>query len=295
MSKPAFLGIDWGTTNRRVHVLGADGFLLTTQADDKGVLSLTRDQFPAEIAALRARFGDLTVIAAGMVGSARGWVEVPYLPCPVTLGELAGRLCWVEPGRTAIVPGVAIADPLRPEVMRGEEVQILGAVQAGLVPPDALLCQPGTHSKWATLSGGTLTGFRTAMTGELFALLRRHSLLSGLLDGPVEPGPDFDAGLALAMQGAPLGRLFGERAAALLGLRDPASVAARVSGLLIGGDVAEQGLAPGQPVHLLADGMLARLYATAIGAAGGTVHPVSSQAAFLAGIIRICLHQNLWS
>lgn len=287
MSKPAFLGIDWGTTNRRVHVIGTDGSLVATQADDKGVLSLTREQFPAEIAALRARFGDLAVIAAGMVGSARGWVEVPYLPCPATLPDLASRLYWVEPGRTAIVPGVAVADPARPEVMRGEEVQILGAVQAGLVPPDALLCQPGTHCKWATLSGGSLAGFRTAMTGELFALLRRHSLLSGLLDVPVAPGADFDAGLALAMQGARLGRLFGERAATLLGLRQPEQVAARVSGLLIGGDVAEQALAPGQPVHLLADGGLARLYAMAIAAAGGAVHPVSSQAAFLAGITSI--------
>lgn len=289
MSKPAFLGIDWGTTNRRVHVMGTDGSLLATQVDDRGVLSLTREQFPVEIAALRDRFGDLAIIAAGMVGSARGWVEVPYLACPVTLSDLASRLHWVEPGRTAIVPGAAIADPARPEVMRGEEVQILGALQAGLVPPDALLCQPGTHCKWATLSGGALTGFCTAMTGELFALLRRHSLLSGLLDGPVEPGADFDAGLALAVKGAPLGRLFGERAATLLGLRQPAQVAARVSGLLIGGDVAEQALAPGQPVHLLADGGLARLYAAAIAATGGVVHPVSSQAAFLAGI------SSIWS
>lgn len=283
----AFIAVDWGTTNRRCHAIDTQGVVIASERDGRGILSVPPGGFADEVAGIRARLGDLPVLCAGMVGSTRGWAVAPYVPCPATIGALADGLIWVEPGRTAIVPGVATGAAAAPDVMRGEEVQLLGAVAAGLAPADALLCQPGTHSKWATIADGAITGFATAMTGELFALLRAHSLLSDYMTGTVTDGPAFREGLALAAEGAPLTVLFGERAGALLGRTAPEDVAARVSGLLIGQDVAERRLAPGTPVHILAEPGLGDLYAAAVTAAGGTAIAVDGHAAFVAGITAI--------
>jgi 2-dehydro-3-deoxygalactonokinase len=287
VSEPAFIAVDWGTTNRRCHAVAADGSVIASLRDGRGILSVAPGGFAEEVAGIRARLGDLPVLCAGMVGSTRGWTTVDYVPCPATIDALAAALAWVEPGRTAIVPGVATGIGDRPDVMRGEEVQVLGAVAAGLAPADALLCQPGTHSKWATVAGAAITGFATAMTGELFAMLRQHSLLADFMTGTVADGPAFRAGLALARDAMPLTALFGERAGAVLGRSDPADVAARVSGLLIGQDVAEHRLAPGTPVHILAEPGLGDLYATAVYEAGGVPVAVDSHAAFIAGITAI--------
>jgi 2-dehydro-3-deoxygalactonokinase len=110
---------------------------------------------------------------------------------PSGAAEIAGALHEVAP-RTWIVPG--LSDP-RGDVMRGEEVQLLGAVSAGLAPADALLCQPGTHCKWARMRDGAVAAFSTSMTGEMFALLKQHSLLAEFLGGPVADGPALPAGL----------------------------------------------------------------------------------------------------
>lgn len=277
-----FLAIDWGTTNRRIYRIGEDGTVAETTRDDRGTLSIAQADWPAEIAHIRARFGDLPIVAAGMIGSTRGWREAPYVDCPAGLGDLAAALFSVEPGRTAIVPGVA--DRTAPDVMRGEEVQLLGAVAAGLAPPNALLCQPGTHCKWATMEDGRIAGFRTAMTGELFAMLRDRSLLSDYLGGAAAPDADFAAGVALAQQGRLLTNLFRERARAVLDPAARAATAARTSGLLIGSDVVEQRLAPGQTVHVLADPVLGALYGLAIAQVGAVAVPVDSHAAFVAGM-----------
>ena len=286
MGEASFLAIDWGTTNRRVYAIDADGVVVATERDDHGVLAIAPGAFAAELAGIRARFGDKPVLCAGMVGSVRGWVEIPYLPCPADLGALARALHWVESG-TAIVPGLSVVAGGRGDVMRGEEVQLLGSVAAGLAPPDALLCQPGTHCKWVRMKDGTVDSFRTTMTGEMFALLRGHSLLADFLTGAVADGAAFREGVAAAGDGALLTRLFGVRADALLGLRAGKDSAAFVSGLLIGSDVREQRLGRGQAVHVLADPALGELYATAISLAGGRAVAVDSQAAFVAGITAI--------
>jgi 2-dehydro-3-deoxygalactonokinase len=286
MGEPAFLAVDWGTTNRRVYAIDADGAVVATERDDRGVLAIAPGEFAAELAGIRERFGDRPVLCAGMVGSVRGWVAVPYLQCPADLDALARALHWVEP-RTAIVPGLSIVDGGRGDVMRGEEVQLLGSVPAGLAPPDALLCQPGTHCKWAWMADGRVDRFRTTITGEMFALLREHSLLADFLKGEVTDGAAFREGVAAADDATLLTRLFGVRADGLLGLRAREDAAAFVSGLLIGSDVREQALAPGQAVHVLADPALGSLYATAITLAGGCAAPVDSQAAFVAGITAI--------
>ena len=171
--------------------------------------------------------------------------------------------------------------------MRGEEVQLLGAVAAGLAPADALLCQPGTHCKWAQMANGMIADFRTTLTGELFALLRQHSLLAETIGGPVSNGAAFRAGLADAASGGLLTDLFGVRASRLLGLRAAEDCASYASGLLIGSDVAEQNIPAGATVHLLASGDLASLYGAAIEAAGAQVVAVDSHVAFVAGITAI--------
>ena len=279
-----FLAVDWGTTNRRVYRIGANGTVEADEQDGRGILSVTPGAYPAETLAIRARFGDLPMLCAGMVGSNRGWRETPYLPCPIGLDALADAPSWVEPARTAILPGVATFGE-RADVIRGEEVQLLGAVSAGLAPPDALLCQPGTHCKWAEMGGGRLQSFVTAMPGELFALLKAHSLLAPQLAGAVEANAAFLEGVADAGPDL-LSRLFGVRAASLLGRRADDDAAAYASGLLIGTDVRARDLA-GRDVHVLADPALGALYQAAVGAVGGNAVEVDSRAAFVAGIVAI--------
>jgi 2-dehydro-3-deoxygalactonokinase len=236
--------------------------------------------FASEIAAIRAELGELPVLLAGMVGSARGWVNVPYLPCPAGLSDLARALHYIDT-RTAIVPG--LCDPAG-DVMRGEEVQLLGALSAGLVPDEALLCQPGTHCKWARMRDGKVASFATAMTGELFALLKGHSLLSDFLGGEVSDNAAFREGVRAGLSGRLTSQLFGVRAAALLGQRSADDSAAYASGLLIGHDVAGEDLAQGAPVFILADPHLGALYASAVSLAGGRPQRIDSHACFVAGI-----------
>jgi 2-dehydro-3-deoxygalactonokinase len=280
----AFLAVDWGTTNRRVFAID-HGAVVSTERDDRG--AATVDDFPAEVAAIRARFGDGPMLLAGMVGSTIGWRAVPYIPAPAGLDALAAGLHEVAPG-VRIVPGVSYRDDAHADVMRGEEVQLLGAVAAGSVPADALLCQPGTHCKWATLAAGRIVRFTTAMTGELFALLRAHGLLAPQLGGIVENGAAFRAGVAEGARRDIAASLFAIRAAGLLGVRDDADAAAHASGLLIGADVAAR-LAEAQhdSVHVLADPMLGGLYVAAIETLGHRAVLVDSHAAFVAGITRI--------
>ncbi|KQS02218.1 2-oxo-3-deoxygalactonate kinase [Sphingomonas sp. Leaf357] len=284
-SRGPFLAVDWGTTNRRVYRV-VEGVVEQTERDDRGIVAVGQGGFASDVAAIRTRMGDLPMLCAGMVGSNRGWINVPYAECPADLAALADKVVWVEPGRTAIVPGVALRTAGHADVMRGEEVQLLGAVAVGLVPGDAVLCQPGTHCKWATVTGGAITQFATAMTGELFALLHKHSLLAAQMTDSVEPGPDFLRGVADAADDALLTRLFGVRADFVTGLREDAGAASYVSGLLIGTDVRAQHLG-GRDIFLLADPNLGALYAAAIAAAGGRAHMIDSQAAFVGGITSI--------
>ncbi|WP_439569588.1 2-dehydro-3-deoxygalactonokinase [Sphingopyxis sp.] len=280
----SFLAVDWGTTNRRVFRIDA-GAVAETERDDRGAASV--EDFPGEVAAIRGRFGDLPMLLAGMVGSTVGWRTVPYALAPAGIEDLAEKLLWID-DRTAIVPGVACRGDGRADVMRGEEVQLLGAVAAGMVPADAMLAQPGTHCKWATMTGGRIAGFTTAMTGELFALLRRHSLLAATLTTEVELGDAFRGGLAEGARRDLSASLFAIRAASVLGLRGDADAASFASGVLIGADVAARlADSPFDQVHILADPTLGGLYAAAVAAHGREPVVVDSHTAFAEGAIAI--------
>lgn len=278
----SFLAVDWGTTNRRAYLI-EDGRAVRSERDDRGVTAIAPGGFAAEVAAIRQDFGDLPMLLAGMVGSNIGWRLAPYAAAPAGIAELICNLLWIDQ-RTAIVPGIATAD----DVMRGEEVQLLGAVEARLVPPDALLCQPGTHCKWAEMEEGKVARFTTAMTGELFALLRSHGLLAAQLGGAVTNGDAFRAGVEEGKRCDLAASLFRIRAAKLFGLRGDADAASFASGLLIGADVAAR-LADRRHelVHILADPELGGLYAAAIEAQGAAAMIVDSHAAFEVGIIAI--------
>lgn len=282
--KGPFIAVDWGTTNRRCYLIENDR-VIRRERDDHGVLSLSVDDYAQEVRTIRARFGDLPILCAGMVGSNRGWHEIHYVEAPADLPAIASHASWVAPG-VAILPGVSLLTTGRVDVMRGEEVQFLGAVAAHLVPPTALLCQPGTHCKWAWISAGILRDFTTAMTGELFALLKNHSLLSSYLGDPIDDGAAFHEGIADASRHDLLASLFSVRAASLLGRRPEQDMASYVSGLLIGSDVSVR-VSPGIEIYLLADAQLGGLYAAAITELGGKAHLIDSHAAFTAGIMAL--------
>jgi len=271
-----FIAVDWGTTNRRAYLIEG-GEVVATERDELGILSVPAGGFPAAVADLRARHGGLPMLLAGMVGSNRGWHDAGYVAAPAGIADIAARLVSPEDG-VAIVPGVCRDSDGRQDVMRGEEVQLLGAVAAGLAPADALLCQPGTHAKWAVMKSGALADFYTAMTGEMFAMLKAHSLIGAEMTGEVDADDEFVRGVEASADNDLLAALFGVRA--------PGAAAAYVSGLLLGTDCRAR-IGAGQTVHLLADGLLARLYSAAIATVGGEAVVVDSHASFVAGITRI--------
>ena len=278
-----FIAVDWGTTNRRAWRIES-GAVREEFEDGRGVLSVAKAEFPTAVAEIRERLGDHPMLMAGMIGSNRGWAEAPYVPCPADLAAIAESLAWAESGRTAIVPGLSSADP--PDVMRGEEVQILGAVATGMIPGDCLVCHPGTHNKWAVVAGGRLVRFHTVMTGEMFSLLKEHSILSDLLVDEMGLDDAFRAGVSRGLEGNALtAELFSVRAGVLLGRRRREDATDFISGLLIGTDVAASlGEADEGEVFVMGRPDLTRLYAAAIAIAGREAREVNGEAAFLAGI-----------
>jgi 2-dehydro-3-deoxygalactonokinase len=243
--QPALLALDWGTSSLRAGLLCADGRALESRQRPWGLLHLPEGGF---VAALQGIAGDwlaaapgLPAIAAGMVGSAQGWREAPYVEVPADAEALAGRLLRFEawPGVTLhVVPGVRRGGA-RPDVMRGEETQIVGLLgpQAGA---DMRLVLPGTHSKWVRVDQGRIVDFHTYMTGELFALLRTHSILGRPAQAASggEPSDDaFDAGVKAVRDGGPAGAsalLFSARTRVLTGQLPAAHSLDYLSGLLVG-------------------------------------------------------------
>jgi 2-dehydro-3-deoxygalactonokinase len=279
------IAVDWGTTNRRAYRLDRSGRCDDEFEDGQGVLSIAPGGFPDAVGEIRRRLGDLPLLLAGMVGSNRGWVEAPYVSCPAGLDDLAASLAW--PGeREAIVPGVSFVASGRADVMRGEEVQLLGAVAGGHVPADALVCHPGTHNKWVAVEGGSIASFRTVMTGELFNLLRQHSILADLLKADAEPRDAFRRGVRHGLDENDLtSELFAVRARVLLGEARREDAASYTSGLLIGCDV-RVGLAGNNAATVTVMGRpeLTRLYAAAIREAGGEPNELDGEQSFLSGI-----------
>lgn len=283
-----FIAVDWGTTNRRAYLIDSSGACADEFEDGKGALSVPKGEFPGAVAEIRERLGDLPLLLAGMAGSNRGWVDAPYLPCPVGIDDLVKNLVWAGE-REAIIPGVSFIGQGRADVMRGEEVQLLGGVAAGLINPEGFVCHPGTHNKWALLRRGRIHTFGTVMTGELFNLLKEHSILADLLQGPIEPNEAFKRGVRRSMAREMLpAALFGVRASVLLGQTSKDDAPSFTSGLLIGADVRIGLTWPASArIGVIGRPELTRLYAAALAEAGRESIELDGERCFLAGIQKI--------
>lgn len=287
--KHGHIAVDWGTTNRRAYLVDPTGRLLDQFEDGLGVTSVEVGGFERAVADIRSRLGDLPMVMAGMIGSNRGWREAPYVPCPAGLDQLAGAIVWMDDKRTGIVPGVCQTGSAGADVMRGEEVQVFGAIAGQMVPADGVICHPGTHAKWIVTAQAQITMFRTMMTGELFGLLVKHSILADLIAGEVTRGEAFAAGVDEALAGGDvLSGLFRIRARHLLGAgagMNDGDEASYASGLLIGSDIqAGLKMAGDREVALIGRPELCDLYAAALGRAGRASTSLDGSAAFLAGI-----------
>jgi 2-dehydro-3-deoxygalactonokinase len=284
-----FIAVDWGTTNRRAYWIDRHGTCVSEFEDEWGVLAVPPGGFPAAIEDICSQLGDLPLLLAGMVGSTRGWVEAPYVGCPAGLDDLAGQLCWVDPGRVAIVPGLSIDTEGHADVMRGEEIQMFGALAAGLIPATSLVCHPGTHNKWVTISKGRINTFRTVMTGEMFNLLREGGILADLVNGDVAVNDAFRAGVRRGLEAPVLtAELFSVRAGVLLGKMSREAAPSFTSGLLIGLDLSVGlGLAEASDVMIMGRPELTSLYAAGAAEAGRSTREIDGAAAFLAGAVAI--------
>lgn len=252
-AQPALIGLDWGTSSLRGYLLSMDGSVLAAVTRPWGIQHLPAGGFPEAFTAVtgawRSRDPALPVVAAGMVGSRQGWREVPYVECPADAAAIAHGMVpfAAEVGLIRLVPGVIQRSPL-PNVLRGEETQIMGALtgEPGLVD-DSLIVLPGTHSKWVTIRSGRITSFDTYMTGELFAILRDHSLLGRPAREAADDHADaatkaaaFQRGIALALESGPAGvgsRLFTARSLYLTGELRPEVTLDYLSGLIVGEEV----------------------------------------------------------
>jgi 2-dehydro-3-deoxygalactonokinase len=272
MSAVFFIATDWGTSSLRVWLLGTDGAVLGESRSDEGVDGLARVAFEACLGRHVDRLGEaargLPVVMCGMVGARNGWCEAPYLPIPSPLSMLAQHAMPVPATAfdARILPGLVRRDADAPDVMRGEETQLLGFIAAAPMFT-GLVCLPGTHCKWVRMRAGGVEDFRTTMTGEIYRLLAQHSILRHVVTAgaPIAPdAPEFvrAAAAALARPEALLHTLFSVRAASLVMGLSADAAAARLSGLLIGSEIgaALRNVAPGTPVRLIASGPLATLY-----------------------------------
>ena len=283
---PALLAVDWGTSALRGALLAADGSVLAEHAAPRGLLSVQPGgwaaAFEAEFGTWLAAHPGLPCLMAGMVGSRQGWVEAPYCACPANLADLAARLCWVQPGRVAIVPGLSVEVDGLPDVMRGEETQVFGTL-ALLGLSQATLVLPGTHSKWVTVQGGRITHFATHMTGEVYALLRQQSILARTLpaDDAAWVVEAFDRGVAQAQApGGLLHHLFAVRALSLFDRQDGPWLASYLSGLLIGDELRAQVLPDGQAVVAVGSALLTDRYRRALVQQGHPVSQLGTEAAW---------------
>jgi 2-dehydro-3-deoxygalactonokinase len=267
------IGVDWGTSSLRAYRIGADGRALERRSVPLGIVAVTNGNFAAvlehEIRPWLSQ-GETRVLLCGMIGSRQGWREASYVPCPAGAADLAAALVDVpfDWAQVKLVPGLSAVDPDGvPEVMRGEETQIVGVPTA--LGAAGIACLPGTHSKWASIANGRVAHFRTFLTGETFAALRDHTILGRMMRGEATDAAAFDRGLARARaDGGLLHHLFGVRTLGLFGQLAEEAAASYLSALLIGHEI-QAALPQRAYVHLIGATGLCMLYARAIEQAGG--------------------------
>jgi 2-dehydro-3-deoxygalactonokinase len=280
------IGVDWGTSSFRAFRLARDGAIRDRKSGPRGIMAVPDGRFAdtlrEEIGPWLAS-GERHVVLCGMVGSRQGWVEAPYVRCPAGAAEIADALVDIpfDWAQVKVVPGLASVDIAGvPELMRGEETQLAGAL--AMLGSSGWACLPGTHSKWAQVEAGRIVAFSTHLTGEAFSALRGHTILGRMMrDGTTEPAA-FDQGVARsAAAGGLLHHLFGVRALGLTGGLSESGAASYLSGLLIGHEAraALADMPAGTVVHVIGTPELTAIYARAIELCGGIAERVNGEAA----------------
>jgi 2-dehydro-3-deoxygalactonokinase len=295
LSEAAFVGVDWGTSSFRLWVLSRAGMPLASSRSNEGLQHCTVAGFRPVLEQHLQTVGApeaLPVLVCGMAGARQGWVEAEYAHTPTPLGDLHARAIRVpDAGRDVrILPGVAQVSAEAPNVMRGEETQLLGAIDEGFT---GLVCMPGTHCKWVSVNNGNVVGFSTFMTGELFSVIGKHSILMHAIepgDAPTFDDPAVRSAIALVREDASalMSALFSIRAGQLLGFETKAAGAAHLSGLLIGAEIsaARKQYGAAEPIVLIGSGALGKLYEAALTDAGFSVSTIDAEEAVRSGLAK---------
>jgi 2-dehydro-3-deoxygalactonokinase len=302
----ALIAVDWGTTSARAYRLDARGRILDGHSAPLGVQNVEPGKFAQALTALLGGEipEDVPMIASGMIGSRQGWIEAPYRDCPADLDAIAAALTPVPGTRLSIVPGLVCRDADGvPDVMRGEETQIVGALddETWAQPVRRVVVLPGTHSKWALVESRRVEAFATFMTGELYAVLREHSILGRLaVAGGRGDDAALERGVRVSLRDAAAlpHDLFSARTLALTGALAPEAVADYLSGLLLGAEVAagrrwrERHAVTGGSVILVGEAGLCERYRRALALAGIEVTMGPPDAA-ARGLWRIARHSGM--
>ncbi|MEP0233485.1 2-dehydro-3-deoxygalactonokinase [Roseibium sp.] len=288
-----WIAVDWGTTNLRVWLMSSANEVLAQYQSAKGMGTLAKEQF--EPALLQLIEQDLDpdkktdVVVCGMAGSRQGWAEAPYLttPCPPPSVNQATHVAGTDPRLSVyLLPGVKQTDP--EDVMRGEETQIAGFL-SDTPSYNGMVCLPGTHTKWASISHGEIRSFQTFMTGELFSLLSQKSVLRhGIEAGELDLKEFRQALHQIAEEPSSLAAvLFGIRAKGLIADLSPTQAFSRLSGLLVGAELAALGLGAktAGPVVILGEDRIAQAYKVGLDALGLSGTCVSAERVTMRGLI----------
>ncbi len=291
MTNIKWIGVDWGTSNLRAFAIGSSGEVVDQQTSDRGMGALKSHEFEPALLELIAPWleeGQVTkVFACGMVGARQGWCEADYrkVPCAPVSSVGMTRVSTVDRRISVhILPGLSQSEPA--DVMRGEETQIAGYLSQNQ-GFSGYICLPGTHSKWVEIKGGEVVGFQTFMTGELFSILSKHSVLQHSL---TDIGFDHDVFIAAALNAvsaplSPIVDMFSLRANTLLHNQSPEEASARLSGMLIGQELgAMDAHWASNPVVLIGASEIVELYRELLDQLGVAVSTMSAAEATLSGL-----------
>jgi len=294
MSRAGCVAVDWGTSSFRLWLVDPAGSVLGERRSQEGMMAAGKLGFATVLQSHLDALGaanDLPVIICGMAGARQGWVEAGYIDTPAHLASILARAVSVPglPRDVRILPGIAQRDPKAPDVMRGEETQLLGALGADATG-DAVVCIPGTHSKWAIVKGGTVERFATFMTGELFSVVSRETILSHAVANAEEAEnvSAFKSAVVAAVEAPALAAnlLFRVRSSQLLHGGSAAAARERISGTLIGLELAA-GLDKDRAksgITLVASGRLQELYRLAFDTLSVPVRSIDAEEAVRRGL-----------
>jgi 2-dehydro-3-deoxygalactonokinase len=302
VSSSTLIAIDWGTTAARAYRMGAHGDVRDERSAPLGIAQIASGRFEEALDTLLGdwRSDPAPRLACGMIGSRQGWIEAPYVACPASLDALGAGIATVAHARLSIVPGLITRDRHRtPDVMRGEESQLVGAVAADELVIIAVL--PGTHSKWARIERGRVIDFTTYMTGELYAVLLSHSILGRMSErtAAANVGSAFARGVDRGLRNDDTTHaIFGARTLVLAGEMAASDIDDWLSGVLIGAEIraalawARDGGVDATRVRIIGDDKLASRYQTALSHAGVETEQADRHAA-ARGLWRIAAQAGL--